>query len=243
MTPEQAVTATKDTLGALGAGYMLAKPTRAFAREHGYRTMEFYFAGRGGVVGEPDADVVQAALGWFASDVCRVNWEAGCAVAGPKRAAELFDQAMRNWGSSKLDGVDGVERFAELGERMVTAVKPDGLPLFAGWRAMPRSSDPAEHAYQVAALHRELRGSKHIEAAIAQGLDDVETMMANPSQGADRAEAFGHRPPYPDGEALRPLFEAAETATDRLMVRPWSALDEAERPEMVELAERFAGIA
>ena len=243
MTPEQAVAATKDTLGALGAGYMLAKPTRDFAREHGYRTMQFYFAGRGGVLGETDADVVKAALGWFAGDLCRANWEAGCAVAGPARAAELFDQAMRNWGRSKLEGVDGVARFADLGERMVAGVKPDGLPLFAGWRAMPRSSEPAEHAYQVAALLRELRGSYHIVAAIAQGLDDVETMIANPSQGAARAEAFGHHPPYPDGQALRPLFEAAEAATDKLMVGPWSVLDDAERTEMVELADRFAGIA
>ncbi len=239
MTPEEAVAATKEQMGALGAGYMLDKPTRDLGKENGYKTMEFYFAGRGGVLGECDADVVKSAFGWFNADVCRSQWEAGCAVAGPKKAAALFNEAMASWGADKLAGVDGVERFTELGEKMVADLRSDGLPLFAGWRAMPRSSDPASHAYQVAALLRELRGSYHIVAAVAQGLGDVETMMANPGQGQPRAEVFGHQPPYPDSEADRAAFAAAEEATDMLMTKPWSALTDAERDEMVGLTQRL----
>ncbi|MCP5025877.1 MAG: hypothetical protein GY929_06290 [Actinomycetia bacterium] len=239
MTPEEAVAATKDQMGALGAGYMLDKPTRDLGKENGYRAMELYFAGRGGVLGECDADVVKAAFGWFDADMCRSNWDAGCAIAGPKKAAELYNQAMADWGADKLAGVDGVGRFAELGEKMVADLRSDGLPLFAGWRAMPRSSDPAPHAYQVAALLRELRGSYHIVAAVAQGLGDVETMMANPGQGQARAEVFGHQAPYPDSDADRAAFAGAEEATDMLMTRPWSALSDAERDEMVELTGRL----
>jgi len=238
VTPEQAEAATKDIIGKLGAGYMLAPPTRAVGKDNGYRTMQFYFAGRGGVLGECDADVVKSAFGWFSADMCRTNWEEGCAVAGPKKAAELYNQAMASWGSANLAGIDGLDRFVELAERMVAHVNPDGLPLFAGWRAMPRATDdPAAHAYQLVALLRELRGSCHIVAARAQGLGDVETMMANPGQGEARAEVFGHTPPYPDGAALRAQFDAAEAATDRMMVEPWEALNEAERAEMVELTE------
>lgn len=240
MTPEQAEAATKEQLGKLGAGYMLDGPTRAMGKENGYRTMEFYFAGRGGVLGECDADVVKSAFGWFSADMCRTFWDGGCAIAGPKKAAEIYNQAMANWGSEHLAGVEGVERFAELAERMVANVGVDGLPLFAGWRAMPRATDdPAAHAYQLAALLRELRGSCHIVAARAQGLGDVETMMANPGQGEARAEVFGHQPPYPDGAELRAQFDAAEAATDQMMIPAWEALDEAERAEMVELTERL----
>ncbi|MCP3912697.1 MAG: hypothetical protein GY745_01715 [Actinomycetia bacterium] len=239
MTPEQAVAATKDQMGALGAGYMLDNPTRELGKENGYRTMEFYFAGRGGVLGECDADVVKSAFGWFEAGMCRSQWEAGCAVAGPKKAAELYNQAMASWGRDRLAGVEGLERFAELGERMVADLGPEGLPLFAGWRAMPRAEDAPAHAYQVAALLRELRGSYHIVAATAQGLSDVETMMANPGQGQARAEAFGHQPPYPDSDADRAAFKAAEETTDQLMTKPWSVLSDAERDEMVELTQRL----
>jgi len=241
MTPEQAEAATKDLIGNLGAGYMLDGPTRAIGKENGYRTMQFYFAGRGGVLGECDADVVKSAFGWFSADMCRTNWEEGCAVAGPKKAAELYNQAMASWGSAKLAGVDGLDRFVELAERMVANVGVDGLPLFAGWRAMPRATDdPAAHAYQLVALLRELRGSCHIAAAVAQGLGDVETMMANPSQGEARAEVFGHVAPYPDGAEFRAQFDAAEAATDRMMLKPWEALTEAERAEMVDITKRLA---
>lgn len=240
MTPEQAETETKELIGKLGAGYMLDAPTRAVGKDNGYRTMEFYFAGRGGVLGDCDADVVKSAFGWFAADMCRTCWDGGCAVAGPKKAAELYNGAMAAWGSKHLAGVEGVDRFAELGERMVANVGADALPLFAGWRAMPRATeDPAAHAYQIAALIRELRGSCHIVAAAAQGLSDVETMMANPGQGEARAEAFGHAKPYPDGAALRAQFDAAEATTDRMMLKPWEALDDAERIEMVDLTKRL----
>ena len=97
----------------------------------------------------------------------------------------------------------------------------------------------AAHAYQIAALLRELRGSYHIVAAVAQGLTDVETMMANPGQGQARAEVFGHQAPYPDSDADRAAFERAEEATDMLMTKPWSVLTDAERDEMVELTQRL----
>jgi len=240
MTPEQAEAATKEQMGKVGAGYMLDGPTRELGKANGYRTMEFYFAGRGGVLGECDADVVKSAFGWFSADMCRTFWEAGCAVAGPKNAAELYNQAMANWGSTKLAGVEGTERFVELAERMVANVGVDGLPLFAGWRAMPRATDDsAAHAYQLVALLRELRGSCHIVAATAQGLGDVETMMANPGQGAARAEVFGHKEPYPDGAEFRAQFDAAEAATDRMMINAWEPLDEGERAEMVGLTQRL----
>jgi len=239
MTPLEAETATKAQINALGAGYMFDKPTRELGKEHGYRGMEFYFAGRGGVLGECDADVVKAAFGWFSASLARTQWEAGSSIAGPKRAAELYNQAMANWGAAKLAGVEGVERFAELGERMVAAVGPDGLPLFVGWRAMPRSEKPAAHAYQIVALLRELRGSAHVVATMAQGLTDVEAIVSTPGHGPDRAERFGHEAPFPEAAANAEAMARAEATTDHMMERAWAALDDAERAEMVELTARL----
>lgn len=72
----------------VGAKWMLDKATWAHGKENGYdNPFAHYFAGRCGVLGDVDADVVYAALGWFAPGLVRPMWEEGVAVAGAREAA------------------------------------------------------------------------------------------------------------------------------------------------------------
>ena len=57
--------------------------------------------------------------GWFNPAAVLPNWEAGVAVAGARGAARRYNEAAALWGRDRLTGVDGIDRLAELAERLV----------------------------------------------------------------------------------------------------------------------------
>ena len=176
--------------------------------------LAFYVAGRGGVLGDVDGEVVAAAFGFFEPASVAARWEQGTAVAGAREAARRYNEAAAEWGRDRLGGVEDVGRLAELGERVIAAADAAALPLFAGWRAEPRVEDPAGHAGQVIHVLREWRGGNHLVATIAVGLRPLEAVLA--SDGPKQALVCGWTEPFPDCEALVPLRRDAENLTDRL---------------------------
>ncbi|NDI15025.1 MAG: hypothetical protein EBY88_02040, partial [Actinobacteria bacterium] len=79
--------------GDLGSKYMLDPATAEIGKAAGYPDgFAFYMAGRGGVLGDVDADVVYAAFAFFDRGVVRKMWERGVAVEG---AQVDFETALR----------------------------------------------------------------------------------------------------------------------------------------------------
>ncbi len=192
---------------------MLAPGTTELGVSHGYADqLAFYLAGRCGVLGDVDSDVVAAALGFFNPAALRPVWDRALQVRPARAGAELYAQALAEQGRAAFASLDGAARLVELAERVTDAVSPAGLPLFAGWRAQDRPADPAGLAAHALHVLREWRGSAHVAAVAALGLDPLDAVMLN---GGDAyAEFYAWPQPWGDGGGHRQLSSRAEELTD-----------------------------
>jgi hypothetical protein len=194
----------------------------------------YYFAGRGGVLGDVDADVVRAALGFFEPVLVRKMWEAGTAIEGARAAAARYGAACAGWGRARLAGFADAERLADLIRHVIDSVDPIGMPLFAGWRSEPRPEDAPALAYFTTHVLRELRLGSHIAAVVATGIAPREAMLI--SGGESNAQQFGWAEPFPDVAHLVATRADAEGITDEIMVRHFDqSLNAQESAELLDL--------
>jgi hypothetical protein len=204
----------------------------------GFEGIDFYFAGRGGVLGDVPGGVVAAAMVFFNPSTVVAAWDRSQGVCARAEAAAAFAACAEAWAGTHLpDGVDYL-RLAELQGKVIAAANPAGAPLFAGWVQLP---EPA--SAQALALHRmnalrELRGALHGGAVLSEGLAPVEAVMVRTPY---MSGLFGWSDPLPDPEPLKAAWDRAEEATNRAMARRLSALDDAERQQLVELSQAAQG--
>jgi hypothetical protein len=229
----ECVQATKKTVSKSGGAFMLRPATIERARELGMNPFAFYYLGRCGVLGDVDPDLVATTIVFFPPEMVAKSWRKGRAVMGPSDAAEAYAEECRRWGRSHLGAAEGLERLVELSEKVADAVDPAGLPLFAGWRALPRPDDAPGRAAQLLNVLREHRGGLHIVAVLSVGLSPLEAVVTG--SGADSARFFGWPEPYPDPEGLREQHARAELLTDELAAPAYEALIDAERDELAAL--------
>jgi len=241
LTSIDTVRATSATLGDLGARYMLHPDTSAAGTAAGYANgMAWYVAGRGGVLGDVHADVVVAAFGFFNPDLIRTMWAKGLETEGARAAATRYGQVCAEFGRARLQGVDGLDRFCELAERVVNAVHPSGVSLFAAWRGEPMPTDAPARAYWLIALLREWRGSEHIVAVRASGLTPLQSVLTgydNEERIALAVRMMGYRDVTEDASALKQKRRDAEALTDALLVPGFDALTAEERGEFAALVD------
>jgi hypothetical protein len=125
-------------------------------------------------------------------------------------------------------------------ERVVDAAEPLGLPLFAGWRLLPRPDDAPGRLGLLLNVLREHRGAVHTAAVAAMGIPPLAAIMAG-SYGEASARFFEWPEPYPDPAPWRARWDAAEDLTSAAAGTPYDALDHAERAELVELVATLLG--
>jgi hypothetical protein len=224
------------TVNDLGGRFMLHPETMAAGAAAGYSNgFAFYAAGRGGVLGDVDADVVTAGFGFFAPHIVRVLWEEGVQVEGARAAGRRYAEVCAQWGRSRLAGFDGAARLASLSERVLHAASPVGLALFAAWRAEPLPEDAAGRCYQLLHVMREWRGSAHVVGVAAAGLDPLTAVFSK--GGAPQAKMFGWSEPFPDAidPALADRVRLAEDITDSIWAPAFDVLSTDEVEEFVVL--------
>lgn len=217
----------------LGSRFMFDPATYVDAAAHGFEGIDFYVAGRCGVLGDVDADVVAAAMGFFAPGTVRTLWDQGRAAQPPARASELFAAACAQWGRDHFGPGPDYAELAALAQRVVDAVDPAGLPLFAGWRALPVPDDAEGAAMHLLNVLRELRGGAHVVTVVAAGIEPLLAVLA--TGGPANAALFGYSEPYPDHTEATEAVAAAAAASNRLAARPLAALDDDELSRFVEL--------
>ena len=238
-----AVLDAKGPIGDLGGAWMSSPAEEAASEAAGLDGWQLYFLGRHGVLGDVDPDVVLAAAYVFPADHLRAEWLAGRAVMTPGEALDRYVAVCHEWGEQRLAGFAGAARLAELGQRVIDAADVVGLPLFAGWRAMPVPSgdDPigaARSFGHVCQVLREHRGACHGVALAALQLDPLMAILANPDgeRPEDNAVEYGWQPPFPaPTEADRQLRAEVERLTDDLVAAAYDALTADELAELVAL--------
>jgi hypothetical protein len=231
---------TAKPIGDLPAIFMLESATYEHGASLGFPGFDFYVSGRGGVLGDVDADVVSAGFVFFNPSGIRASWERGRDVMPRADAAEAFAGCLYRWSQEHLPASVDYARLAELAGRVVVGANPAGAPIFAGWRALTQPDEPTAKAlHQVNAL-RELRGALHGAAVLAAGLEPLQAVMVKtPSM----AGIFGWKKPLPDPDAFRGRWQEAEAATDGALALPLAVLDDHEADELADLLEQtLAGL-
>ena len=227
---------TRPAVTALSSNFMLDGATYVVGGEAGFNGMDFYGAGRAGVLGEVSADVVAASFVFFNPSVVEAAWEGSRRVMSRAAAAELFAGCLVTWADAHLDDDVDWARLAELAGRIVDNASVGGAPVFAGWRALPVPGDAKAAAlHQMNAL-RELRMARHGAAVTALGLE-IGAVVCHASPGM--APIFGW-----EGTEIGPevpaLWDQAEAMTNQATERDYAALSAEEAEEFVSLCEAAA---
>jgi hypothetical protein len=210
-----AVRSTYDPIHDIGTAIYLSPDVLGWAAEWGWTNpFAFYFAGRGGMLGEVGAEVVHACLGWFEPNAVKTMYEEGAAVAGARAAAARMAEAHGMWGDTYYADVPGLDSIVAVTEEMVDGLEGSGIPLFAGWRNAERSESAAGRAAQLMQILREWRGGLHLVATTAVGLSPLEAILTN--EGPGQAKFFGWSEPFPDCAAIMSKHDEAEAMTDEL---------------------------
>lgn len=212
-------------INSLGNAFYFAPETLARGKELGLGGRRFYFVGRGGTLGDVEWPMVASAFGYFNPAVVEQIWTSSQERVNPKEIGSAYVACSQDFGRAHFSDVAGLEEFCSAAEAIVDAVDPAGLALFAGLSAAPLAPDAPARAYQLVTLLREHRGSVHLLAVVAVGLDPK---VAHAIRRPNDLELFGWTPEDipPFGDVERHLLDEAEAITDRLVQRAFDVLDE-----------------
>ncbi len=237
MTPEQAGHELREAVVRIPGGFMTDATTYVRGAELGFEGADFYMAGRGGALGDVPADVVVAALVFFAPGSVHTAWERSAAVMPREQAAREWAGVAHAWATAHLpDEIDWQTVAALLG-RVVNAAPVAGAPVFAGWRGLDEPDDVKALALHRLNALRELRGALHGAAVLTVGLTPVEAIVV---RTPTMLGVFGWPEPHPDPKPLHDRWGLAEARTDRMFGRNLAVLDDAERAELVEMLAPLA---
>lgn len=216
--------------------FMLHRETFAESIAAGFEDpFSGYVAGRGGVLGEANGSTIASVFVVFDPVFIADLWQTGVAVRGAAGAAELYWEQAARFARRHLIGVHGLHRLAELGEKLIEVTPGAGLPLYAGWRAMPLAADDAARAFQVMFVLRELRGEVHLNALSLSGITPVEAHMLN--KGHEYTTMFGWPGPFADGADKKDRYDEVEHRTNQRMRDIFgSALDQTEATDLARLS-------
>ena len=154
------VQATSVPIHDIGTAIYLSPDVCGWAAEWGWSNpFAFYFAGRGGMLGDVGPDVVDVGLRL-------VRAQARCTPCTPKaRRGRCHDGGRAGWprpmgcgARSTTATCDGIDDIVAVTEELVDGLEGSAIPLFVGWRDAARSSTPAGRAAQLMQILREWRG-------------------------------------------------------------------------------------
>jgi len=223
---------TASAVSTIGSHFMLDGATYKRGAELGFQGLDFYVAGRGGVLGDVDADVVSAAFTFFEPGGIRTLWDQGRSVMPPAQAAAEFAACCAVWAEANVPDDLDAARLAELAGRVVAEARPACAPVFAGWRAVAVPASPKAAAVRHLNALRELRNGLHGAAIISNGLTPLQALSI---KSPHMVALFGWPAPT-DVEGLLPTWEAAEAQTTASIAHAYESLDDSERDELAALA-------
>ena len=241
LSPQELVADSDPLLGRVGSAFYFVPETLARGKEIGLGGLRYYFLGRGGVLGDVEAPVVQSAFGYFAGPLVARMWDSSRELTSlsPREVGRRYVEDSREFGRRHFAAVGGLGDFCSAAERVVASVDPAGLALYAGLAAEPLAEDEPARAMQLVTVLRELRGSAHLLAVIVSGLEPrIAHYLRRPGDYATFGYPEDALPEVTDGH--RAALGAADALTDRLMAQAYGALTGAERAALAAAVEAMA---
>lgn len=223
MTPEELVESASPIVGSVGSAFYFTAETLETGKALGLDGYRFYFAGRGGVLGDVEWPVVAAAFGYFAPELVAKMWTTATQRVPPRDAARAYMRCAWDFARARLVDVEDLGLFCELALSVVQAADPAGLSLFAGVAAEALAEDLPARAMQLTVSLRELRGSVHLLAVVASG---IAPKVAHAIRRPEEVTTFGWdaaslaQPSEEDRAKLR----EADALTDRMMAARYAAV-------------------
>jgi len=236
MDTDALIAAACPTINEIGWTHYFAPETVAKGEAVGLDVFHLYFLGRGGVLGDVDASQVYSAFGYFNPALLTQMWDEAKAISDPRAAATLYMECCADVGRSRLSGIDGLEAFCETAGAINDAADPTGHALYAGIAAQPLVDDAPGRAMQLVSVLRELRGSAHLLAVRAVGLDTKTAhFIHRPGDIAMFGWSEADTPVITDVE--RGLMVEAEALTDRLVRPAYAVADGNQADAMVAVLD------
>lgn len=238
---QSALDASRRTAKAIhdvGAMFMLDLDMYAEVAALGYEGTAFYFAGRGGVLGDVGHTEVFEALCFFPDESVRTGWESSVDIESRSEAAGRFASYAARWAAANVpDSTVDLARLADLCGTVVSVADASHAPVFAGWRDLPEPEGERELAVHRMNALRELRAARHIAAVREVGMEPVDAFMVRTPY---MAAIFGWPvPDTPPSDDDRATWERAEELTDRSFAADLSVLGDEELLELCELCEQL----
>ena len=222
--------AQTDPIATIGSLHYFDPDTVATGKEHGLDGFRFYFLGRGGVLGDVEAEVVTSAFGYWNPALITKMWTTAKERMAPREAARLYLSCAHAFGRKQFGGVDGLDAFCAAAAAVNDAIDPAGLALYAGYDAEPLPDDIAARAMHLCVVLREARGSAHLVGVVAAGL---RPRMAHAIKRPTEGKLFGwDDEPVPTADE-RARWDEAEELTLRQLERWFGVLDEAGRAALL----------
>jgi hypothetical protein len=230
MNPRDVMQATAPKIGEIGAAFYFSPDTLQRGKDAGLDGFRFYFLGRGGVLGDVEPGVVRAAFGYFEPGLVEKIWNTAKEVMPPREAARLYIACAHDMGREKLTGIEGLEGFVDAATTVIAAVEGASLPLFEAVRCEPVPDDVPAAAMHQAMVMREMRGSVHLLALTACG---IESTHAHGIKRPSEFKQFGYENEIHVTETDRARWLRAETLTDDILVRAYDHLTPDQADAMV----------
>jgi hypothetical protein len=222
-------------IAAIGPAFYFVPETLDVGKQHGLDGFRFYFLGRGGVLGDVEADVVTSAFGYFNPPAVRRMWDTARERTSltPRDAGREYLRCAHEFGRRHLADVPGLAEFCAAAEQVNDAVDRAGLALYAGTAAEPLAEDLPARAMQLCTVLREFRGSAHLLAILAT--PGITPAVAHGIKRPDFWTFFGYdERNLPAGtDAERVALDTAERLTDDLVAPAYGVLDDTGRTALL----------
>ena len=233
MNNQELLDAACPLINEMGAAFYFIPETLGVGKAMGLGGMEFYVQGRAGQMGNTEPEAVAAAFGYFKPALLKSVLDAANAKSEPRVSGAAFMNACATMSRAKLSGVSNLEALVAVLDKVNNAADGDGLALYAAINSEKLAEDAAGRLLQLIAILREYRGSAHLIALRAAG---VNSRTAHYMKRPDMWKQFGYTeeeaPVITD--AIKAARAEAENITDRIVEPAYAVLSDAERTVLVD---------
>ena len=230
MSPEEFVERVSDPINSLGALHYFGPKAKEAADSLGLGLYRFYFAGRGGVLGNVSSSIIQSAFGYFNPTFVDKIWTTAKQRCNVSEAATAQLSVAHNFSEKHFSKIDDLEEATAAMAKLTSQIDIAGLPLFAGFRDAPiPESTPSAFMHHVI-LMRELRGSVHLGAVRATG---CRTRVAHQLHRPNEQELFGYNDKLDISPEEQLAYSEAEPLTNASMERHGTLINADERNKIV----------